>query len=379
MTSLNLLRVLVVTTVHDPEDARIRHRQLRAMVDAGFAVTYAAPFSAYGRSVPDGVRGIDLPRAEGRRRLRAVRAARRLLRRVGREHDVVLLHDPDLLLAVVGQRGTVGAPVVWDVHEDTAAALGMRAWMPPPLRGAAATVVRLAERWAESRLHLMLAEPAYRRRFRRPHPVVPNTVYVPSPRPVAEVEQRVVYLGKLTTARGGHELVDLAHRLDGVRVEVLGPATADVEPSLMAAHAAGLIDWRGFVPNDEALGRLPGALAGLSLLHDQPNYAHSRPTKLMEYMAHGVPVITTPNPASVELVEAADAGVVVGFDEVRAVVEAIDALRGDATLHERLAGNAYAWAHDNLNWDQDAQAFLDFLRSVADARRAAATVPTTKD
>jgi len=36
------------------------------------------------------------------------------------------------------------------------------------------------------------------------------------------------------------------------------------------------------------------------------------PTKVAEYMAHGVPVVTTPLPLAVELVSAADGGFVVG-------------------------------------------------------------------
>ena len=38
---MTALRVLVVTVVHDPEDARIRHRQLPALLDAGHDVVYA--------------------------------------------------------------------------------------------------------------------------------------------------------------------------------------------------------------------------------------------------------------------------------------------------------------------------------------------------
>ena len=41
------LRVLVITVVHDPDDARIRYRQLSALLRMGAKVTYAAPFSAY--------------------------------------------------------------------------------------------------------------------------------------------------------------------------------------------------------------------------------------------------------------------------------------------------------------------------------------------
>src|SRR4051812_2383825 len=92
------LRILVITVVHDPDDARIRYRQLSALLDVGATVTYAAPFTAYRRTPPDGVTAIDLPRALGRHRLTAIRAARRLLHREGPNHDVALLHDPELLL-----------------------------------------------------------------------------------------------------------------------------------------------------------------------------------------------------------------------------------------------------------------------------------------
>lgn len=378
MTAGKALRVLVVTIVHDPEDARIRYRQLSAMHDAGLQVTYAAPFRAFGRTAPDWVRAVDVPRAQGRRRLGALRAARREIRRLAPQHDVVILHDPDLLLAVAGRRPK-GAAVVWDVHEDTAAAVAMREWLPRPLRRAAAAGVRLAERWADRNVAIMLAEESYRSRFAPGRPVVPNSVRVPTVRAQTPVEPRVVYLGKVTEARGGYELIELARQLPDVRLEVLGPAVGDVEVALTAAGRDGLLDWRGFVPNDEALRRLPGALAGLSLLHDQPNYAHSRPTKIMEYMAAGLPVVTTPNPSSAALVEDAACGVVVDFSDVPAAARAVRRLQEDAALRERCAANAHAAALDHLSWERDAPAFIEFLLSVSGTHRGAATVPTTKD
>lgn len=79
------LRVLVLTVVHHSEDARILHREIAALIEAGAHVTYAAPFSAYGVPAPAGLDTIDLPRALGRRRGRAALAAGRvLLTRSGR-------------------------------------------------------------------------------------------------------------------------------------------------------------------------------------------------------------------------------------------------------------------------------------------------------
>ena len=45
---------LVITVVHNPEDARIRHRQIAALIAAGWQITYVAPFRAFGLDVPSG-------------------------------------------------------------------------------------------------------------------------------------------------------------------------------------------------------------------------------------------------------------------------------------------------------------------------------------
>ncbi|MEJ5945820.1 glycosyltransferase family 4 protein [Pseudokineococcus basanitobsidens] len=365
------LRVLVVTVVHDPEDARIRHRQLVSLLEEGCEVTYAAPFSAYGRSAPDDVVPVDLPRAAGRRRLRALLAARRLVRTAGPDHDVVLLHDPELLLALPLRWPGTGRPaVVWDVHEDTASALSMKAWLLGPARRLLPAAVRAVERLAERRLRLTLAETGYADRFRRRHPVVPNSVLVPHSDVPPPGEDRVVYLGRVTAPRGGLDLVELGRLLAGeVVVEVVGPADADVREQLRSAHDAGAVRWRGFVPNDEALAGLPGALAGLSLLHDEPNYAHSRPTKVMEYMAHGLPVLTTPTRAAVELVGRAGSGVVVPFEDPEAAAAAVRALRDDPGRRRSLAEAGRAHALAELDWRLDGHRFVAQLREWAAAPR----------
>ena len=351
------MRVLVVTVVHDPQDARIRHRQMRSLLDVGHDVTFAAPFRAYDRSPPDGVRGVDLPRAVGRRRLAALRAARTVLRRERDRHDLVLLHDPELLLALPGVRGL--PPVVWDVHEDTAAAVEMKQWVPRPLRHSASWAVLRAERLAERHVHLTLAEYGYVDRFAREHPVVPNTVPVPVAEPPAPGRERVVYLGRITLERGGLDMIALARALPpGVRLELVGPADPDVRPAIEAAAAAGDLRWHGFVPNDVALGVLQEAAVGLSLLHDQPNYAHSRGTKLMEYMANGVPVVTTPNPAAAELVERYDAGLVVPFNDPDAVVAAVRRLVEDDGLRESLGRGGRTAAVADLDWRVAGAAFV---------------------
>ena len=357
------MRIVVATIVHDPQDARILHREIAALLEAGHEVTYVAPFSATGSlPLPDGVVAVDVPRAVGRRRLGPLLAARKALRRLAPDADVVLVHDPELLLVL--PRTRAGLVRVWDVHEDTAGALVAKPWLPSWLRRPATYGVRSLERGAERRVRLILAEESYVSRFRNPHPVVRNLPVVPSGEPTAPGDDRIVYVGSITIERGAAEMVDLGRRLraDGITVELVGAARdAATRTLLEAACASGDVSWLGPLPNDVALARVDGALAGLSLLHDLPNYRHSLPTKVVEYMARGVPVITTPLPVARALVEDAGSGIVVPFQDAGAVADAVRTLRDDPALRQRLAKAGVTAARDHLDWRGESPLFLAAL------------------
>ena len=361
------MRVLVVTVVHRPDDARIRHREVAALLAAGDEVVLAAPYRGWGVEPPTDVPGLsalDLPRAHGRHRLAAARAARRLLRRTAA--DLVVVHDPELVPWAAGVRRRV--PVVWDVHEDTAAALSLKAWLPVPLRRPVAGLVRALERWAERRVHLLLAEDGYRARFALEHPVVPNSTPVPAAVPPPD-RSVAVYVGHLSRARGAQELVAtgrlLRERGCPVQVEVVGHADGPATELLRRAHEAGDVVWHGFLPNAEALRVVEGATAGLSLLHDEPNYRHSRPTKVLEYMARGVPVVTTPTPPARALVEAHGCGVVVPYGDPGAVADAVVALHEDAPRRHALGTAGHEAAKRDHDWNADGARFVEQLRAWA--------------
>jgi glycosyltransferase involved in cell wall biosynthesis len=365
------MRVVVCTIVHHPADARIYYREIRALLDAGHEVTYIAPVDSENfsseRSRPQ-LHITPVPRAVGRRRLGALLAARKALARRAPRADLILIHDPELLLALPPRRRR--PPTAWDVHEDTAAALSTKPWLPRALRPPAALAVHAAERGAERRVHLILAEQGYVSRFRRPHPVVPNTTYVPEtappPDPPGE-DRRVVYLGHLSPDRGVGEMIELAGLLrpHGIRVELIGPADTRAQALIEPAQASGLVRWAGFVPNDEAVRKVDGALAGLSLLQDERTFRHSLPTKVVECGARGAPVVTTPLPAAADLVTRHECGFVVPFGDPRAAADAVLELAGDASLRAKMGSRGHEAALRSLGWPADARAFVAQLEEWA--------------
>jgi glycosyltransferase involved in cell wall biosynthesis len=377
------VRVVVCTVVHHPADARIFYREIRALLDAGHDVTYIAPHGEPGqRPVQDQGQDLDfpertvgslttvtIPRAVGRRRLGPLRAARAAMAAQMAGADLLLVHDPELLLVLPPRRHR--PPTVWDVHEDTAAALTTKSWLPAWLRALAAGGVVAAEHLAERRLHLLLAERGYQDRFGSTHPVVPNTTYVPPQAAPPSGPRRVVYVGWLSPDRGSAEMVELGRLLapHGIAVELIGQADGAARAHIEAGRE--FVHWHGFVPNADALRLVEGALAGLSLLQDEANFRHSMPTKIAEYMARGVPAISTPLPLGAELVEAADAGFVVPFNDPRAACDAILKLDADPGLRVHMGQRAHAYALRNLAWAPHAAAFVAELETWANQGRAA--------
>jgi glycosyltransferase involved in cell wall biosynthesis len=367
---------LVVTVVHHPEDARIRQRQINALIAAGWNVTYVAPFRGFGLQPPatrppgpgsGGLRCVDVPRSCGRRRLRAWQVARRIMRALAKDHDVVLVHDPELVLAAAG----LGMKnLMWDVHEDPAAALQVKSWMPTALRRPAAAAWRRAEWVAERQHRLLLAEHAYQVRFRRRHPVVANSVSVP--KVVAPAgDDRVSYLGSVTMSRGCDTMVEvgreLRRRTDGaLKLEVIGEAPdPEAKQSLESAAAAGDLTWLGFMRSEEALARIAGSLAGLCLLRNLPNYQVSLSTKIVEYCALGVPVITTPLPLAADLIHSENVGFEVPWDDPSAVVDAILKLRADPELRAQMGANGHRMALREHDWNRLSADFLRVMDGVA--------------
>lgn len=363
MASSPLVDVLAVTIVHHPLDARITCRQARALVEAGHEVRLAAPWRAYDADPPAGIIPIDLPRAQGRDRLSALRHARGFLDEHARGVGAVIVHDPELIPAAVA---SAADRAVWDVHEDTAASLDDKPWLPAAVRPMTRAAVRRLERMAEQRLRLILAEYAYQQRFARPHPVFPNVPRVP-PHPTPPTEPRAVYVGRLSADRGAKLLLETASLLQGVvDFELIGEADGDVRGEIEQAHRDGLVTWTGYLPNDEALARIAGAAVGLSLLSDTPNYRQSLPTKVLEYLAHGVPVVTTPNRQAAEIVRGVDgdAGLVVPYDDAAAAARAITWLLADEQRRIEMSVLGHAKVSEHYDWNEHGKRFVELIEDI---------------
>lgn len=321
--------VLVVTTVHWPDDTRIRERLIRTLATV-FSVVYAA--QSPGPEDRSDHRFVELRGGRVRRNLAALGAV------IGTDWDILVVHDPELIVTALLARLLKRRPVVFDVHEDYAALAGTREWVPRWMRSPLRATARLALRLAEQFLTVTLAESGYGRLFRSEHPVFPNypdTTGYPAPQPRGRGE--AVYLGDVTMARGVDVAIEACARA-GFPVRLIGRVADDVGAKL-AAYAGESVVLEGPLPNPRALQRVAQASVGLIPLRDLPNYRDSQPTKLLEYLSLGVPVVASDLPGTRALAEGLPCVWLVEPGDTEGMAEAII----DASSQEA-KDSAVAWA-----------------------------------
>lgn len=368
-------RLLVLTTVHQADDPRVRARTVGVLADhwrVRYATRPPAPVDTGDHE------WVALRGGRVARNVAAVRAAWR------RDVGMVSLHDPELLPLGLALRALRRVPVVFDVHEDVPAQIRDKQWVPARLRRPLAALVAGMLRIAERTLTITLAEPGYARLFRGDHPVLPNYPLAGTLPPPGPGGDTVVYVGDVTAARGALFAVDVAARLDPPRpLRLIGRCAPQLTRQLCArADELGVeLDLPGFVPHAEAMRAVATAAVCLCPLEDQPNYRHSLPTKVLEYLALGVPVVASDLPGTAALAAGRPGVTLVAPRTAAAWSDAIATAVGDPGVRAAAAGAAhdvraeFAWPGDRLR-DVYAEAGArsgTFARSAMPPRSATGT------
>jgi glycosyltransferase involved in cell wall biosynthesis len=358
------MRIGILTSVHPPLDTRIYYKQARSLARHGHRVVLVAPAGG-GIGDNDHV-AVPPPRSRWRRVLTCMRILRQALRL---RCDAYHIHDPELLPVGVLIRWLTRARLVYDVHEDVRLQIRSKYWIPRPLRslvaGAFGAAERACLRWVD---HVILAAdslaPAYRGRqltIVRNYPILstgagPDTPRTYSRRPL------LVYCGVVARIRGIMEMLDavslLREEFPTVLLHVIGPFFPNDLEALVQARTRALglephLRLHGHMPMDAALHQVSACDIGLTLLHPVPNYIDTVPTKMLEYMSLGLPVIVSHFPVVTQIVEGARCGIAVDPLSPHAVAAAIARLNRDPGMLREYGSNGRTATGRHYSWEAE--------------------------
>lgn len=363
-------RVCHVCSAHSADDGRVFHRACVSLAAAGYEVHLIARSSEPNTYVSKGVTVHPLAEASSRRarlarRFKVARLAARI------EPDLYHVHEPELLGPVLA--AARGKPVIWDVHESYLDVLMARHWMPRLVR----PLARLAWDWRERQLlkrcaAVVVVTDRIAMRYLQLHRNVEVVRNVPdfADLPVLRVKERdgktCVFAGGISPDRGIMQVIEalalLRSRGLEVSLRLAGRASPAYKEELLNCAArlsvADLVHYVGELSRPASIEFQNLGSIGLVPYLPVANSMMGMPTKLLECMALGLPVVYSDFPAYREIAESADAGVAVNPLSPASIADAIERLVRQPELARAMGERGRQLVLARLNWSVEKQKLL---------------------
>jgi glycosyltransferase involved in cell wall biosynthesis len=372
-----MIRVCHFSSVHKAYDTRILLKECTTLASNGYEVHLVA--QAEKSEVLNGVKIHALPAPRGGRLARVCFFTWKTFWRARKTGaHIYHFHDPELipfgfLLKLMGKT------VIFDVHENIARQIKVKHYLP--LRHLVSKAYGIID-WLSARsFHLILAEESYRtiyQKFTSDFEVIMNMPDTQFLRPFRTLERptneeiQLFYVGGVTFERGIETVVKALLELRDSGILVRFHCVGPFEPSTMErilkidrfAEVESQIHFYGPERLDLALERSRVCHIGISILMPIENYLESYSTKIFEYMAIGLPVITSNFPLYKNVVEKHKCGLCVNPIDPSELAKAIQEICESNEVNRAMAANGVQAAEKYYNWSHEADKMLSYYRGV---------------
>lgn len=304
--------VSILAAGRDVSNARLQ-RVMASCVSAGLTIEL---FSTGNKcDVPEGV--VFHTVSKGSRVMRVTNSFLLPWRARGR---VLFTPDPEGAIAIWMSSTFHKRPWIVDVREDYRLLIEDRAWARGTAKIVAILVSKLAL-FASARADITVVVDDWVRPLQGKNRVVvrnaPDIRFLPDVQK-ADVTPRALYVGDVRGSRGLWSMLRTLELAPEWQLDVVGTiSNQDIAQVLTwkeSSPAASRVHFHGTLNPQDSWKYASGAWVGLSLLENTPAFQRAWPTKIGEYLACGIPVITTDLPRPRDVIISTRAGATVDFD-----------------------------------------------------------------
>lgn len=364
-TEVQRATVCVVTTVHPLFDTRVFHRECMTLSASGYRVVLIALETA--GTIEGPVESVRLPRPRTRFVRWLIVLPLVLFVALKQRAAIYHLHDPELLpmgilLKLLGRR------VVYDIHEDVPRQVLSKEWIFEPLRASVAKLYRKLEQFAVHRFDgTIVATEGIAARVGLERAVIVRNYPVLSLFSQEGIRDLgsdfiAIYVGSLSRDRGLSEMVEAVRCVEPeqrTRLHLVGPFQSfELRRQVLRSIEGSPTEWLGVLPPEEVYEHLKRSHVGLVCLHPVPRFLEALPVKLFEYMAAGLPVISSNFPLWKEIVEGNRCGLTVNPLNPQEIARAIQYLLAHPEEAKRMGENGRRAVLENFNWENEGKKLL---------------------
>ena len=356
-----------MTSVHPTFETRIFHKQCKSLALAGYNVTLIAPYRGGSHTVNDGIKLMAVPMPHDRRE-RITKTIPQVYRAAVRaDAEIYHFHDPELmpvglLLKLHGKK------VIYDVHEDYSGNVEKQ-WIPVALRKPVAYGIKFSEA-AVGRAcdRVIAATPHIASKFNPAKTrIVQNfpwreEMFAADSTLYQQRDPLVAYVGYLADARGLREMIQAIKVVAAdmpAKLVIVGKVIAGAQAQGLGETVSSLIKQTGMVDRAQVTSILAKSRIGLVCYHPTPNYYWGQPTKLLEYMAAGLPVVASDFPFYRQVIKSSDCGLLVDPLKPQEIADAILWLLRNPAVAEEMGRRGREAVLEHYNWEHEAKTLVD--------------------
>ena len=369
-----MIKICHITSVHRFNDIRIFYRECISLKNAGYDVHLIAPAEA-GKEI-SGIKVIAVKRFANRFARMLITPVTIFFRSIGKGYRIIHFHDPELFFTGLLLKLS-GKKVIFDIHENISGQIKNKQWLP--LRDLVSKLYRVIDYFSAKAFYLVLAESSYEEiyaKHTRDYEIVLNypelslfeKYYLPE-----RTGNGIFYIGGITKDRGIDTVIKALHSLHRRNIDFEFHCVGDYSPVLMGEiqqweeykDIASKVFFYGRMDVQEGYEISKKCRIGISVLKPIENYKHSYSTKIFEYMAVGMPVITSDFQLYRDVIEKHECGICVDPLNAEELADALQKLLLDLPVAGRMAKNGKAAADNIYNWKKEEEKLLRFYRKIA--------------
>lgn len=358
---MSKISVVHMTTAHIPYDNRIYFRECKSLVDRGYNITLLAQEFKGFRPFKN-LKYERLPIIKNKIGRILILPILALVFALKNKYDIYHLHDPELI--PVGYiLSLFNRKVVYDMHENVPKQIRTKQWIPSFIRPSVSSMFSLLEKIFIKKFHIVFAEISYKDDYQwiKSH----NTTVLNYPDletilslDVQKTESfRIGYMGGVSKHRGAITMASMVKTLlnEGRNIifECVGPVHEECKgylEGLVNEFGPHRIVLHGRLEAPEGFKIMARCNVGMAILMPIPNYIDSYPSKIFEYMALGIPVITSNFPLYKSIIEVTGSGVLVDPKSLDDVLVAVRYIQDNPESAALMSFNGKKAALERFSW-----------------------------
>ncbi|OIJ11706.1 glycosyl transferase [Anaerobacillus alkalilacustris] len=365
--------VVHISTVHNPEDPRIFHKECQTLKKAGFDVRFIVSTTEETKPNSD-VKIIPLKKYKNKlsRMLFSTIEAYRKARK--QKADYYHIHDPELL-PVAWLLKTKRNVVIYDIHEDYETSIMQKEYLPKFLRKFIANAYKMVEQAFSKNLELCLAEKYYKEKYPRGtcilnYPIL-NKTMMNRERKSTTIDSPLLYTGNLSVERGALIHATLPRIDERLFVYFYGRCPQKLATKMyeIAGNKKEQLKLKGidqYVPKKEIDDAYMSQswLAGIALFPPTEHYMRKELTKFFEYMSAGIPIVCSNFPVWKDFVEKYSCGLVVDPYDENQIKKVIEYLRENPNEVKKMGNNGKKAVQSELNWEKEGEKLVVWYNEI---------------